>query len=463
MGVTSALFNEMMKTIATVVERELQASLLPFCFYLPKLLASHHGEPGSIPGRVTPDFCKRESCRTMPLFGGFSRGSPVSPALCDPALLHTQLVSPPSALKTSIFVGMPVSGSNVLTFQSDETVAVGLFCRYRRGKGATCLLCAHSGCMTARGRGGRRDDDNSQSRGEAHCLHVIRQDNVLLIASKPVSGSPALTARDYTSADSVVMFQTTQLSKGHKLMWVIEESIEQRRNEGAGERGDPREDPRPTVTRPGIEPGLPWWELSDWLAGSIPALLLARELSIGLDRSSQGKQVMYTKIVVTYQDGGRLPRWWSSVMYKQMTNEKSQDGGMSNGEWSGCEVVNRLLEMERIAKMTDGGVTRWRLLGSGSIPETVAPKSSKSYFSCHWIRIPSGCVRLCKLALSSPTRWATVAERLASSPPTKAGSLQIFACGNRAGRCRWSAALLGDLAFPPLHHSSATPYSPQLP
>ncbi|KAJ8880435.1 hypothetical protein PR048_016904 [Dryococelus australis] len=38
------------------------------------LLASHQGDPGSIPGRVTP------SCRTMPLVGGFSRGSPVPPA-----------------------------------------------------------------------------------------------------------------------------------------------------------------------------------------------------------------------------------------------------------------------------------------------------------------------------------------------------------------------------------------------
>ncbi|KAJ8873688.1 hypothetical protein PR048_024520 [Dryococelus australis] len=42
------------------------------------LLASHQGEPGSIPGRVTPMW---GSCRTMPLVGGFSRGYPVSPAL----------------------------------------------------------------------------------------------------------------------------------------------------------------------------------------------------------------------------------------------------------------------------------------------------------------------------------------------------------------------------------------------
>ncbi|KAJ8867719.1 hypothetical protein PR048_031522 [Dryococelus australis] len=67
----------------------------------------------------------------------------------------------------------------------------------------------------------------------------------------------------------------------------------------------------------------------------------------------------------------------------------------------------------------------------------------------------------------SPT---PAAERLACSPPTKAirvqspaGSLRIFACGNRAGRCRWSADFLEDLTFPPPFHSGAAPYSLQSP
>ncbi|KAJ8867021.1 hypothetical protein PR048_032883 [Dryococelus australis] len=41
----------------------------------------HQGDPGSIPGRATPNFRTWESCRAMPLVGGFSRGSPVPPAL----------------------------------------------------------------------------------------------------------------------------------------------------------------------------------------------------------------------------------------------------------------------------------------------------------------------------------------------------------------------------------------------
>ncbi|KAJ8880816.1 hypothetical protein PR048_017287 [Dryococelus australis] len=62
------------------------------------------------------------------------------------------------------------------------------------------------------------------------------------------------------------------------------------------------------------------------------------------------------------------------------------------------------------------------------------------------------------------------AERLACSPPTKAiriqspaGSFRIFACGNNAGRFRWSAGFLGDLPFPPPLHSGTAPYSSQSP
>ncbi|KAJ8865895.1 hypothetical protein PR048_033418 [Dryococelus australis] len=98
---------------------------------------------------------------------------------------------------------------------------------------------------------------------------------------------------------------------------------------------------------------------------------------------------------------------------------------------------------------------------------------------CHGI-VSCGCsdflVHLHSTATSSPFHvkssihfagGATVAEQLACSPPTKsirgqspAGSLRIFACGNRAGRCHWLAGLLWDLLYPPLFHFGASPYSP---
>ncbi|KAJ8882686.1 hypothetical protein PR048_014498 [Dryococelus australis] len=71
---------------------------------------------------------------------------------------------------------------------------------------------------------------------------------------------------------------------------------------------------------------------------------------------------------------------------------------------------------------------------------------------------------------SSPPVGATVAERLACSPTTNAIQVKsparspwIFACGDCAGRCRWSAGFLGDLPFPPPFHSGVTPHSPQSP
>ncbi|KAJ8891894.1 hypothetical protein PR048_004450 [Dryococelus australis] len=63
-----------------------------------------------------------------------------------------------------------------------------------------------------------------------------------------------------------------------------------------------------------------------------------------------------------------------------------------------------------------------------------------------------------------------VAERIARSPPHQGepGSIpgrvhRTFASGNRAGRCRRSALLLGDFPFLPPLHSSAAPYSFQSP
>ncbi|KAJ8875980.1 hypothetical protein PR048_023888 [Dryococelus australis] len=46
---------------------------------------------------------------------------------------------------------------------------------------------------------------------------------------------------------------------------------------------------------------------------------------------------------------------------------------------------------------------------------------------------------------------------------SRLASLRIFACGNRAGLCLWSAGFLGDLPFLPPFHSGAAPYSPQSP
>ncbi|KAJ8873158.1 hypothetical protein PR048_026775 [Dryococelus australis] len=76
----------------------LSSCIIPF-FYRGRG-GSHQGDPGSIPGRVTPDFRLWESCRTMPLVGGFSRGSPVPPPFHSGAAPYSP--QSPSSLKTSI-------------------------------------------------------------------------------------------------------------------------------------------------------------------------------------------------------------------------------------------------------------------------------------------------------------------------------------------------------------------------
>ncbi|KAJ8868535.1 hypothetical protein PR048_030063 [Dryococelus australis] len=68
-------------------------------------LASHQGEPSSIQSLVgSPDFRDWESCRALPLVGGFSRGSPVSPA--------------PSFRRHFIFTSITLVGSQDLAVKS---------------------------------------------------------------------------------------------------------------------------------------------------------------------------------------------------------------------------------------------------------------------------------------------------------------------------------------------------------
>ncbi|KAJ8876698.1 hypothetical protein PR048_021145 [Dryococelus australis] len=56
-----------------------------------RALASHHGDPDSIPAGSFPDLRMWETCCTMPLAGGSSRGTPVSPALAFLAPLRPRV------------------------------------------------------------------------------------------------------------------------------------------------------------------------------------------------------------------------------------------------------------------------------------------------------------------------------------------------------------------------------------
>ncbi|KAJ8890234.1 hypothetical protein PR048_009742 [Dryococelus australis] len=111
------------------------------------LLASHKGNPGSIPGRVIPDFRMWESCRMMPLVSGFSRGSPVSPPLHSGATPYSSQ-SPSLVLKTSMLVGQVTGAQHkikvvLLYLQSHFTLNKKLTAIRARGRAVASALASH--------------------------------------------------------------------------------------------------------------------------------------------------------------------------------------------------------------------------------------------------------------------------------------------------------------------------------
>ncbi|KAJ8874230.1 hypothetical protein PR048_025072 [Dryococelus australis] len=73
-----------------------------------RLLASHKGEPGSIPSGVTPkSFARGYRAGQCRWFGGFSAGIARFCRPCIPVLFHIYLASPSSALKPSMLRDQP--------------------------------------------------------------------------------------------------------------------------------------------------------------------------------------------------------------------------------------------------------------------------------------------------------------------------------------------------------------------
>ncbi|KAJ8895843.1 hypothetical protein PR048_001182 [Dryococelus australis] len=99
---------------------------------IPPVILTRSRQPrrfGSIPGKDTPDFLIWESCRTMPLVGGFSRGSPVSPT--------------PSFRRCSILISITLIGSQSLyIFLRAESTRVSVLSPETKMPKTTMLLLA---------------------------------------------------------------------------------------------------------------------------------------------------------------------------------------------------------------------------------------------------------------------------------------------------------------------------------
>ncbi|KAJ8867230.1 hypothetical protein PR048_031029 [Dryococelus australis] len=126
------------------------------------------------------------------------------------------------------------------------------------------------------------------------------------------------------------------------------------------------------------------------------------------------------------------------------------------------KLLHRLARMsERISSVRSARQCRPRLQVKGPQFDdkfgsnfSLANHAELKRFFVNRKRAPNG-GQIVQYILRNVTTQSTVAEWLACSPLTKAirvqppaGTLRIFACGNRAGRCRWSASFLGDLPFP---------------
>ncbi|KAJ8870470.1 hypothetical protein PR048_029492 [Dryococelus australis] len=147
----------------------------------------HRNDPCSIPGRVTPDLRMWESCRTMRLVGGFSRGSPVSPAL--------------SFRRCSILTSVTLIGSQDLDVKSRPN----LFTSLRRDMLQQCLKkksvvgCIKACCVMIEGW---REMSRQVVRCVKACVTRLVRGVVVLQAASPAAaqGHPQL---DYLNSVTV--------------------------------------------------------------------------------------------------------------------------------------------------------------------------------------------------------------------------------------------------------------------
>ncbi|KAJ8873304.1 hypothetical protein PR048_026938 [Dryococelus australis] len=204
------------------------------------LLASHQGDPGSIPGRVTPDSRMREGCRTMPLVGGFSRGFPASPApsfrrrsvltsvtpICSEDI---DVKSRPSlsTIKCPIQYNVSSERSNAAHLKydcSDLQNAAFVSMEQRRDIGAWEA-------------GYTRENPFDQRHRLARFPHAKNQ-------KRPRRVIEPGTLRQEASSLTTALSRPPSVGGGSsESMRVIEVRMERNRNLGAGEAGDPREGP----------------------------------------------------------------------------------------------------------------------------------------------------------------------------------------------------------------------------
>ncbi|KAJ8867635.1 hypothetical protein PR048_031438 [Dryococelus australis] len=179
------------------------------------------------------------------------------------------------------------------------------------------------------------------------------------------------------------------------------------------------------LTRPGIEPGSPWWKAS---------------------RLTAQPPWPHRSFTVTSNFSGALLKF----CFYDITPLHLTKVGAAVAERLDCSPPTKAFNPR--CDETAAGSMRF------SLQEVVSSCSATwTRFSLH----PHSFSYLVLHLLEGP-RWP---ELLTCSSPTKTIRVQSPAgpLSNCAGRCPWSAGFLGDLPFTPPFHSGAAPYSPQSP
>ncbi|KAJ8869303.1 hypothetical protein PR048_030877 [Dryococelus australis] len=221
-----------------------------------RLLASHPAEPASIPGGVAPRFpyvvIVPNDVAGRRVFSGISH----FPRLFIPALLHSHLASPSSALKTSMTV--------------DFIGISGVVCYNCMGK----LLCAgdRSGVdLPNKGEGGvlpRTNLDFKETLWASTACLVCPNETPLIdmlalhLSTESSSGVPMNCIYWLAMVKGVAIFGYTY-SKSAETKGRGKRDIPEKTCRQLASSGTIREDAKiREVTRPGIESGSPWREVS---------------------------------------------------------------------------------------------------------------------------------------------------------------------------------------------------------
>ncbi|KAJ8867803.1 hypothetical protein PR048_031608 [Dryococelus australis] len=483
------------------------------------LFASHHGEPGSIPGRFTPEFHEWLSCRTMPLVGGFSRESPVSPALSfrrSSILTSITLI----CLQTSLLRAAQISSliHSIVGWNQDNQAEGRAYKRARHVRvavGAIALPQVDS-C----------EFDSFSLPPIYHHREVHFQEKLqplefkrerCVIDDKTARQFSALRVEAmrafmlmFRSPLELPRFQASDVQKLFKQAAALTSSTF---SEGRG--GKVVKYRASWLRRTALRHAF----LTHYY---VPTLL---QLHLGATVAERLTCSPHTKAIRVQPPAGSLRifacgnRAGRCRCHRGFLGDLSFPPPLHSGatlyspQPPSSALQTSMLRAAKISSLRPSSnsiplalregrarvLTAFLVKGAVRVVRRVrevfelltnhVQEIKAVLISCGMANALSRTLDACSVHGSCPTdalmaiamsQYSLHANSMVSlalgaamakrSPPTKAiwvqsrvGSLRIFARGNRAGRCRWSAGFLGDLPFPPPFHSGAAPQSAQSP